>query len=422
MAGNMQQSKMIRPLFPMKAVVNRVLKHRFIITHCIRFVQKSESKISLFSPFQAKKSTDCRTLSSLEIQQRPTCSIARKTEILIANFIFDRHNVDMSTQPKRIRWGVLGYARIARESVIPAIQRSANSEFCALASREESKLAECRARFPGVKTFHGYDDLLRDLALDAIYIPLPNSLHRVWTLKAAAQGKHVLCEKPIALNAAECREMITACAAHRVTLMEAFMYRYTARTRCVLDVLRSGALGEIKFISSTFRFLLANPASIKFKPELGGGSLYDVGCYPVNFIGLVADTVNPGPAALPESVSVQCVREHGIDTIFSALLKYPSGLVAGVNCGFNAHRRVFSEIIGTLGTLEIPDTFFDNPGHLTLTIGDQRREIPVPQSDRYRLEVEDFADAILQNRPPQFSLTETLRNSLVLDQLLAASQ
>jgi D-xylose 1-dehydrogenase (NADP+, D-xylono-1,5-lactone-forming) len=329
------------------------------------------------------------------------------------------------TATKKIRWGVLGCARIARENLIPAMQRSSNSEFHAIASREESKLAECRARFNVAKTYHGYEELLRDPAVNAVYIPLPNSLHCEWTIKAAERGKHVLCEKPLALNAAESRRMIAACAANRVMLMEAFMYRYTDRTRQVIEVLRSGALGEIKFVSSTFRFLLANPASIKLKPELGGGALYDVGCYPLNFIGLVADEMarhQSGRAgeAVPESVVVESVKSGGIDLIFSALLKYPSGLIASLNCGLNAQKRISSEIVGTRGALEIPDTFLDNAGALTLIVGDERREIPVAPSDRYRLEVEDFADAILCNRAPQFSLAETRRNLEVMDKLFAA--
>ena len=331
------------------------------------------------------------------------------------------------TQNKKIRWGVLGYARIARENLIPAMQRSSNSEFYAIASREESKLAECRARFNVPKTYRSYDELLRDPEVDAVYVPLPNSLHREWTIKAAEKGKHVLCEKPIALNAAECREMIAACAANKVTLMEAFMYRYTDRTSKVLDVLKSGVLGEIKFVSSTFRFLLANPASVKLKPELGGGALYDVGCYPVNFIGMVVDEIVRNQSCkaeslLPESISVECVRANSIDMIFSALMKYPSGLIASLNCGFNAQKRIFSEIIGAKGALEIPDTFFDNAGALTLTVGEERREIPVEQSDRYRLEVEDFADAILKKCATHFSLVETQRNMEVMDNLFAASK
>jgi predicted dehydrogenase len=331
----------------------------------------------------------------------------------------------MTAENRKIRWGVLGYARIARENLIPAMQRSANSEFHAIASREESRLAECRAKFNVPKTYRGYDELLRDPEIDVVYIPLPNSMHCDWTIKAAEHGKHVLCEKPLALNVTECREMISACAANKVNLMEAFMYRYTARTRQVLEVLRSGVLGEIKFITFTFRFLLANPASIKLKPELGGGALYDVGCYPVNFIGMVLDEANktaPDSSALPDSVSVECVRTGGVDLAFSALLKYPSGLIASLNCGFNAQKRVHSEIVGIKGALEVPDTFFDNAGSLVLTVGEERREIPVAPSDHYRLEVEDFADAILQNRAPHFSLAETQRNAELMDRLFAASR
>jgi predicted dehydrogenase len=328
----------------------------------------------------------------------------------------------MNTGQRKIRWGVLGYARIARESLIPAIRRASNSELRAVASRQESKRAECRVQFDPPAVYPDYGELLRDPDIDAVYVPLPNSLHREWTLRAAEHGKHVLCEKPIALDAAQCREMTAACSASHVRLMEAFMYRYTDRTRQVLEVLRGGALGDIKFISSSFRFMLANPNSIKLKPELGGGSLYDVGCYPLNFTGMVMDQITGGQpgGAVPESISAQCARQGGVDMIYSALLKYPSGLIASLNCGFNAQKRVHSEIIGTGGVLEITDTFFDNPGALTLTAGAERREIPVAQSDRYCLEVEDFADAILQNRPPRLSLAETQRNMEILDRLRAA--
>jgi D-xylose 1-dehydrogenase (NADP+, D-xylono-1,5-lactone-forming) len=330
----------------------------------------------------------------------------------------------MKPGQKNIRWGVLGYARIARESVIPAIVKSSNSELHAVASRLESKLAECRAKFSPPALYPFYEELLRDPAVDAVYIPLPNALHREWTIRAAEQGKHVLCEKPLALDAAQCREMAAACAANKVCLMEAFMYRYTDRTRQVLEVLRSGALGEIKFIGSTFRFLLANPESIKFKPELGGGSLYDVGCYPVNFTGMVMDAISGGQpdAALPESIAVQYTRQGGVDMIFSALLKYPSGLVASLNCGFNTQKNVHSEIAGTRGVLEIPDTFSDYPGALILATGEERRKLPVAECERYRLEVEDFAGAILQKRAPRLGLAETLRNIEIMDRLQAAAK
>jgi len=326
---------------------------------------------------------------------------------------------------RKIRWGVLGYARIARESVIPAILRSSNSEFHALASRDETKLGESRTRFSGGHKLYGsYEALLEDPAVDAVYIPLPNSEHCAWTIRAAAHGKHVLCEKPLALDAGECREMIAACTQHGVRLMEAFMYRYTDRTRQVIDVLRSGALGQIKFVQASFRFLLANPASIKLKPELGGGALYDVGCYPINFAGLIADLAAGGPegSAQPASVSAQCVRTHGIDEIFSALLRYPSGMIAALHCGFNAQTYVRAAIVGTKAVLEVPNPFFDQAGALILIEGAERREILVGASDRYRAEVEDFASAILQQRAPLLSLAESVRNAAVIDRLFAASK
>jgi predicted dehydrogenase len=308
---------------------------------------------------------------------------------------------------RKIRWGVLGYARIARLEIIPALRRSANSEFFALASRDEANLAAARTEFPGaVRTYRTYDELLRDPEVEAVYIPLPNSEHCGWTLKAAALGKHVLCEKPLALHAADVRTMIDTCAAHGVLFMEAFMYRYSDRMRQVGEVLRSGALGEIKFVHASHRFLLDRPASIKLRPELGGGALYDVGCYPVNFAGVVADFAAGGGG--------------GIDEIFSALLKYPSGLIAALHCGFNAQKRIAAEIIGREGLLEVPDAFLGNAGALTLVQGDERREIPVAASDRYRLELEDFAAAILERRAPQLGLAESLRNAGVIDQLLAA--
>ena len=328
------------------------------------------------------------------------------------------------TNRKKIRWGVLGYARIASESVIPALLRASNSELHALASRDPAKLTTALTRYSIPKTHVGYDALLRDPEIDAVYIPLPNNQHREWTIRAAEHGKHILCEKPLGLNATEVRDMIAACSANKVTLMEAFMYRYTDRTAKVREVLRSGVLGEIKFVEATFRYPLDRPESIKWNPALGGGSAYDVACYPLNLVGLIADECSGQPnsgAIHPESVSAECVRVNGIDIIFSGLLKYSSGLIAAVHSGFNAQKRVAAQIVGTKGILDIPETYFDNAGPLTLSIGEERQEIAVAKSDRYRFEIEDFADTILQQRAPAFGLAETLRNAEVLDRLFAAA-
>ncbi len=335
----------------------------------------------------------------------------------------------MTTSDKKIRWGVLGYARIAREAVIPAIQRSNNSVFQAIASRDSAKLDECRKTFSCPTAHTSYEALLRDPEVDAVYIPLPNALHREWTIKAAEHGKHVLCEKPIGLNAAECREMMAVCAKHNVVLMEAFMYRYTSRMRKVIEVLRSGVLGEIKYIYSAFRFPLLRENDVRSKPELGGGSLYDVGCYPLNFTGMVVDeiariqnkdTSGGDVLPVPESVAVQAVLEGGVDVLFSGLLKYKSGLVASINSGFNAQKQIESQIFGTKGVLQVPTTFLDDEGPLTILVdGRVEATIPVEKSDRFKWEVEDFADAVLSQRAPFFSLNETLRNMELMDRLYA---
>jgi D-xylose 1-dehydrogenase (NADP+, D-xylono-1,5-lactone-forming) len=331
----------------------------------------------------------------------------------------------MTASPaKRIRWGVLGYARIARELVMPAIGRSTNGELHALASRDPAKLAAARTKYPALaKTFGTYEELLRDPAIDAVYLPLPNSLHREWTIRAAEHGKHVLCEKPLALNAAEAREMAAVCKKSGVVLMEAFMYRYTTRTRQVVELVRTGALGEVRQINAQFRFLLNRPGDVRRIAALGGGALYDVGCYPVNFIGLIADTIAGGaPAAggLPEALGVVSHRLNDVDENFAAVLRYPNGVLATLQCGFNAHARIGAEIIGTAGVLEIPEAFFDTTKPMTLTSGDQRREIAIAPCDRYQLEVEDFAAAILEKRAPFFPLAESLRNAELMDRLLAA--
>ncbi|HVU33217.1 MAG TPA: Gfo/Idh/MocA family oxidoreductase [Opitutaceae bacterium] len=329
------------------------------------------------------------------------------------------------TTTRRLRWGVLGYARIARLSVIPAIPKTSNAEFYALASRDRAKLDQCRAAGAPARLFESYDELVRDPNVEAIYIPLPNSLHREWTLKAAAHGKHVLCEKPMGLTAAEAREMAAACQAHGVLLMEAFMYRYTPRTRKVVEILRSGVLGEIKQVNAFFRFRLTRPGDVRLLPDLGGGSLYDVGCYPVNFVGLVVDTLAggaPGAGGQPERIAVDCVCEGGVDLNFAALLHYRSGLMATIQSGFSAHRQIYAEIIGTEGTLQVPDAFLGEGLPLRLLLGDSSEDIPIPACDRYQLELEDFSAAVLERRQPAFTLVETLRNAELLDRLLAASR
>jgi predicted dehydrogenase len=297
--------------------------------------------------------------------------------------------------------------------VIPAIQRCPNARLQAVASRDPGKLNEFLGLFGAFAAHATYEALLEDPLVDAIYLPLPNSMHCEWAIKAMRKGKHVLCEKPLALNASQAQQMATVASECGVLLMEAFMYRYTDRTRKVRAVLDSGVLGEIRSINATFRFFLDRKDTIKEDPSLGGGALYDVGCYPLNLIGWVCKDE-------PVAVSVECERAHGVDTNLSAMLRYANGLVASLHCGFNAFGRMHSEIIGTDGLLLIPDTFLDDAGQLQLLTRKGSELIDVAASDRYALEIADFSAAILESRAPALGLDESLRNMRTLERLVAA--
>lgn len=314
--------------------------------------------------------------------------------------------------PTQIRWGIMGCARIARMQVIPAILRMDNAKLQAIASRDASKLAEFGAQF-GDFTPHGsYAALIADPAVDAIYIPLPNSMHCEWAIQAMRNGKHVLCEKPLAMNSAEAAQMILAAKESGVLLMEAFMYRYTDHARQIKRILESGVLGQIRSINSTFRFLLDRENTIKENPTLGGGALYDVGCYPLNLIGMVT-------GAIPVSSVVECRKHNGVDINLSALLRYENGLIASLHCGFDAFGSMHSEIVGTCGTLTSTDTFLDTAGELFLQTQNGREVIPIAASDRYGEEIRDFSAAILEKRSPLLPLDESLRNMQILDRLHA---
>lgn len=321
----------------------------------------------------------------------------------------------MQQTNRQVMWGVLGCARIARLQVIPAILRSGNTRLQAVASRDPAKLGEFRSIFGGFDAFESYEALIDNPEVDAVYIPLPNSMHCEWAIRAMRSGKHVLCEKPLALNSREASEMIEVARESGVLLMEAFMYRYTDRLRQICRILDSGVLGKILSVNSTFRFFLDRENTIKEKPELGGGAMYDIGCYPLNLIGLVAK-------AEPVSVSVECDKPRGVDINLSAVMRYESGLIASLHCGFNAFDRMHSEIVGTGGALLVPDTFLDVPGQITLQTRKGCELIDIAASDRYAEEIRDFSAAILEKRAPKLSLEESLGNMRILDRIVTQIQ
>lgn len=312
---------------------------------------------------------------------------------------------------RQLNWGILGYARIARTQLIPALQASGNSRLKAVASRDASKRAEAEAQSPGITTFASYEEVLADPTVEAVYVPLPNSLHHEWVIKALDAGKHVLCEKPLALDAAQAREMAAAAVRNKRVLMEAFMYRYSDRTWQLRTILESGVLGEIRHMNASFRFFLDRAGTIKMQAALGGGALYDVGVYPLNLIGLVSG------GALPVAVHAEGEFQDGVDVNASVLLRFESGMLATLHCGFNAFGQMGAEIVGTQGRVSIPDPFLGDAGEITVHTAQGVRRIEVAATDRYTAQVRDFSAAILQNRAPLLTLEESIHNLEVLDMI-----
>jgi len=311
----------------------------------------------------------------------------------------------------KIKWGILGCAKIAEDRFIPSLLKASNSELYAVASRSNEKISKFRKKFEFKKAYTSYEKLLNDEEIQAVYIPLPPALHKEWTIKAAQKGKHVLCEKPFALNSSECLEMVTECRKNNVKLMEAFMYRYADKIKKAREILHSGVIGDVKHIISYHGIFQTKKDDFRLDPELGGGSIYDVGSYIINFIGMVMQEY-------PESITSDLIIKDGIDISASAILKYKSGAICTLNCWFNAFIGRYSEIIGTKGLIEIPETFFSSDLKISVTTEDGKKEIEVENNDRFLFEIEDFVNAILNNRQPLISLDETLMNMKIIEQIL----
>lgn len=319
---------------------------------------------------------------------------------------------------KKIRWGILSTAKIARNAMIPALQESPMADVTAIASRDEDKAQSYADELGIPKAYGSYEALLADPEIDAVYNPLPNHLHKAWTIRAAEAGIHILCEKPLALNTDECDQMIAAARANGVQLMEAFMYRYHPRIPAARKMVQEGVIGEIKTIDLSFTFNLADKTNIRYQPDMGGGSLMDVGCYCINFSRLLAGR---------EPVAVNA-RAHwsntGVDDQLTAILDFGDGLVAHFDCGINQGGRQRCIISGTEGYLELPMTF--NMGVVETLIYEETgsetsRVHTFPAVNMYRLIAEDFMHT-MGGSPPAFSIEDSLGNMRVIQALLASAR
>jgi xylose dehydrogenase (NAD/NADP) len=320
---------------------------------------------------------------------------------------------------RKIRWGVISTANIGRAAVIPAIQASRNGEVVAVAGREAAKTEAFAAKLGISRSYASYEALLQADDIDAVYLPLPNSLHREWTLKAAERGKHILCEKPLGLTAQECLEMEAAARRSHVKLMEAFMYRFHPRTQQVLEMVQAGRLGDLRLIHSAFTFRLTRPDNIRLQPELGGGSLMDVGCYCVNL---------SRTAAGAEPVEVQALARwapSGVDEQMAGTLRFASGLLAQFDCALTLERREVYELSGTEASLAVPAAFLPGAGDTAILETRGRGQVEqhvIAGVDEYRLMVEHFADCILEDRPPRYAASEAAANMRVIEALYRSAR
>jgi predicted dehydrogenase len=317
---------------------------------------------------------------------------------------------------KRLRWGLLGTARINR-ALIPALRASERSELAAVASRERDKGA-AYARQWGIPRVLGYEEMLADAAIDVVYVPLPNSLHAEWTARAARAGKHVLCEKPLALTVEEVDAVAAAARASGVVVAEAFMYRHHPQTRRVKELVEQGAVGDVKLVRGAFTFDLTREGDVRLAPSLGGGSLWDVGCYPVNYARYLVG------AEPREAFGWQAVAPSGIDEGFYGQLRFSPEVYAQFDSGFRAAFRTRLEVVGRAGTIVVHRPFKPTPQEtILLTRGDQTEEIEVKgPAELYLGEVEDMADAVLLARPPAIPLADSRGNVAALTALYRSAR
>ncbi len=283
-----------------------------------------------------------------------------------------------------LNWGLLSTARINR-ALIPAINELRRSRLTAVASRETER-AEAYARERNISRAYGsYEALLSDPQIDVVYNSLPNQMHADWSIKALRAGKHVLCEKPLALSVKEVDAMAAAARDTGRVLTEAFMYRHHAQTLRVQEICAQGGLGKLQTMRGAFTFPLKRAGDIRLKKELGGGSIWDVGCYPISYARMLA---KEEPV---EAVGWQVLGEGGTDETFVGQLRFPNGLIAQIDCGFASPTRAYMEIVGSEGVLNVPTPFKPGKGDtISLRRGDLTETIVIDGGELYMGEVQDM--------------------------------
>lgn len=317
---------------------------------------------------------------------------------------------------KILNWGLLSTAKINRALIKP-LHASKLTRLLAIASRSLDS-AQAFAHEHNIPKFYGsYEALLNDPEIDIIYNPLPNHLHAEWTIKALRAGKHVLCEKPFALTLEEVDSMISASKETGKVLAEAFMYRHHPQTLKVKEIVDSGVLGKIQLIKGAFTFTLQREGNFRFYKEMGGGSIWDVGCYPISFARMI---VSQEPV---EVIGWQVEGQEGGDLSFYGQMRFGNGIVSQFDCSFISPFRTYMEVIGSDGLLNIPTPFKPSlKNEIFLTREGKTEAIKIKGQELYVGEVEDLCNAILENKPPRISLEDSRGNIATILALLQSAQ
>ena len=316
---------------------------------------------------------------------------------------------------KQLNWGLLSTAKINRALIKP-LTASKRTCLLAVASRSQSSADQYAREWKIPRAYGSYEALLADPEIDVIYNSLPNHLHAAWSVRALRAGKHVLCEKPLALTLEEVDAMIAASKETGKVLAEAFMYRHHAQTLKVKEMVDSGILGRLQLIKGTFTFTLTRKGNYRFIKEMGGGSIWDVGCYPISYARMIV-----GEEPL-EVFGWQVEGAKGSDESFIGQIRFQNGVHAQFDSGFNSPLRSYMEIVGSKAVLKIPAPF--QPGvknELSLVHADVEEKIKSDGSELYLGEVEDMCDAVVFNKPPRISLEDSRNNIAVILALIEST-
>jgi D-xylose 1-dehydrogenase (NADP+, D-xylono-1,5-lactone-forming) len=316
-----------------------------------------------------------------------------------------------------VRWGVLGTARINRR-LAPAFTASRRGRLAAVASRELARAAAHATELGIPRAVEGYQTLLDDPSIDAVYMPLPNTAHVPWTLAAIAAGKHVLCEKPLVLDPHDVDRIAAAASAAGVIVEEGYMYRHEPLTAAVMRLIGDGAIGAVRAIVSGFTFALEGDRNIRLDPALGGGALWDVGGYPVTYAQLIAGD------APTVAFGIAHWTSSGVDDEFMGMLRFDRGLTASVYASFRAEYRTWLEVLGTTGALTVPNPFRPGPLEtIELERGGGTERIDVPGSPMlFARQIADFEARILDGAPAVVTLDESRRTAATLGALYESAR